>query len=149
MKHTGSCFCGQYSFENELDPMLFIQCNCTKCRKLSGSYQIGCLYSVEEIQEEGDTSSYAFEGGSGFINTVHFCIHCHPRCKTHPAAEIMEGMVGIPLGIFDTAKNLSPKAEIWTSEKLPFLKTDDCVSESFEDSGIAERLTALPENLDN
>ena len=149
MKHTGSCLCGQYSFENELDPMLFIQCNCTKCRKLSGSYQIGCFYSVEEIQEEGDTSSYAFEGGSGFINTVHFCIHCHARCKTHPAAEIMEGMVGIPLGIFDTAKNLSPKAEIWTSEKLPFLKTDDCVSESFEDSGIAERLTALPENLDN
>ena len=148
-KHTGSCLCGQYSFETELDPMLFIQCNCTKCRKLSGSYQIGCLYSVEEIQEKGDTSSYAFEGGSGFINTVHFCIHRHARCKTHPAAEIMEGMVGIPLGIFDTAKNLSPKAEIWTSEKLPFLKTDDCVSESFEDSGIAERLTALPENLDN
>ena len=57
--------------------------------------------------------------------------------------------LGSPLGIFDTAKNLSPKAEIWTSEKLPFLKTDDCVSESFEDSGIAERLTALLENLDN
>ena len=96
-----------------------------------------------------DSKSYAFEGGIGFINTVHFCIHCHARCKTYPAAEIMEGMVGIPLGIFDTAKNLSPKAEIWTSEKLPFLKTDDCVSESFEDSGIAERLTALLENLDN
>ena len=149
MKYTGSCLLGQYSFETELDPMLFIQCNCTKCRKLSGSYQIGCLYSVEEIQEKGYTSSYAFEGGSGFINTVHFCIHRHARYKTHPAAEIMEGTVGIPLGIFDTAKNLSPKAEIWTSEKLPFLKTDDCVSESFEDSGIAERLTALPENLDN
>ena len=149
MKHTGSCLCGQYSFDTELDPMHFIQCNCTKCRKLSGSYQIGCLYSVEEIQEKGDTSSNAFEGGSGFINTAHFCIHCHARCKTHPEAEIIEGMVGISLGIFDTAKNLSPKAEICTSEKLPFLKTYDCVSESFEDSGIAERLTALPENLDN
>ena len=149
MKHTGSCLCGQYNFETELDPMHFIQCNCTKCRKLSGSYQIGCLYSVEEIQEKGDTSSNAFEGGSGFINTAHFCIHCHARCKTHPEAEIIEGMVGMPLGIFDTTKNLSPKAEIWTSEKLPFLKTDDCVSESFEDSGITERLTALPENLDN
>ena len=149
MKHTGGCLCGQYSFETELDPMLIIQCNCTKCRKLSGSYQIGCLYSVEEIQEKGDTSCFEFEGGSGFINTVHFCVNCHVRCKTHPAPEIMEGMVGIPLGIFDTAKNLSPKAEIWTSEKLPFLKTDDCVSESFEDSGIAERLNALLENLES
>ena len=34
-------------------------------------------------------------------------------------------------------------------EKLPFLKTDDCVSESFEDSGIAERLNALLENLES
>ena len=149
MKHTGGCLCGQYSFETELDPMLIIQCNCTKCRKLSGSYQIRCLYSVEEIQEKGDTSCYEFEGGSGFINTVHFFVNCHVRCKTHPAPEIMEGMVGIPLGIFDTVKNLSPKAEIWTSEKLPFLKTDDCVSESFEDSGIAERLNALLENLES
>ena len=149
MKHTGGCLCGQYGFETELDPMLIIQCNCTKCRKISDSYQIGCLYSVEEIEEKGDTSCYEFEGGSGFINTVHFCVNCHVRCKTHPAPEIMEGMVGIPLGIFDTAKNLSPKAEIWTSEKLPFLKTDDCVSESFEDSGIAERLNALLENLES
>ena len=47
------------------------------------------------------------------------------------------------------SKSLSPKAEIWTAEKLPFLKTDDCVAESFEDSGIAERLNALLENLEN
>ena len=129
--------------------MLIIQCNCSKCRKLSGSYQIGCLYSEDEIKESGETEVYEFEGGSGFINTVHFCINCHVRCKTHPAKEVMEGMVGIPLGIFDTAKSLSPKAEIWTAEKLPFLKTDDCVAESFEDSGIAERLNALLENLEN
>ena len=125
------------------------QCNCSKCRKLSGSYQIGCLYSEDEIQESGETAVYEFEGGSGFVNTVHFCINCHVRCKTHPAKEVMEGMVGIPLGIFDTAKSLSPKAEIWTAEKLPFLKTDDCIAESFDDSGIAERLNALLENLEN
>ena len=67
MKHTGGCLCGQYSFATELDPMLVIQCNCTKCRKLSGSYQIGCLYSVEEIEEKGATTSYEFEGGSALL----------------------------------------------------------------------------------
>ena len=40
--------------------------------KLSGSYQIGCLYSEDEIQESGKTEVYEFAGGSGFINTVHF-----------------------------------------------------------------------------
>jgi len=149
LKHTGGCLCGQYKFETELDPMIIIRCSCPKCRKLSGCDQIGCLYSEDEIQESGETAIYEFEGGSGFVNTVHFCTNCHVRCKTHPAKEVMDGMVGIPLGIFDTAKNLSPKAEIWTSEKLPFLKTDDCVAESFEDSGIAERLNALLANLEN
>ncbi len=33
--------------------------------------------------------------------------------------------------------------------KIPFLKTDDCVVESFEDSGIVERLNALLETFDN
>ena len=33
--------------------------------------------------------------------------------------------------------------------KLPFLKTDDCIVESFEDSGIVERLTALLETLES
>ena len=64
MKHTGGCLCGQYKFETELDPMLIIQCNCSKCRKLSGSYQIGCLYSEDEIQESGETEVYEFAGGT-------------------------------------------------------------------------------------
>ena len=83
------------------------------------------------------------------MNNVHLCARCHVRCKTNPAPEVMSGVVGIPLGIFDLAKELSPKAKIWTSKKLPFLKTNDCVVESFEDSGIVERLNALLETLDN
>ena len=149
MKHQGSCLCGQFQFESDLDPMLVIQCNCMNCRKLSGSYQLGCLYAVTEITQSGETETYQFEGGSGYLNTAHFCKNCHIRCKTHPAPEVMEGMVGIPLGLFNTAKDLSPKAEIWTSEKLPFLGTDQCISESFEDSGIAERLMAMLEKMEN
>jgi len=149
LKHQGSCLCGQFQFQSDLDPMLIIQCNCMNCRKLSGSYQLGCLYAVTEITQSGETDIYQFEGGSGYLNTAHFCKKCHVRCKTHPAPEVMEGMVGIPLGLFNTAKDLSPKAEIWTSEKLPFLGTDQCISESFEDSGIAERLMAMLEKMED
>ena len=60
------------------------------------------------------------------MNTVHFVTRLHVRYKTNPAPEVMEGMVVIPIGIFDTAKELPPKAEIWTSEKLLFLKADNC-----------------------
>ncbi len=71
---------------------------------------------------------YEFEGGSGFIKQSTSAKNCHVRCKTHPAKEVMEGMVGIPLGIFDTAKSLSPKAEIWSRKATFFENDDDCVS---------------------
>ena len=143
MKHKGSCLCGQFQCESDLDPILIIQCNCMNCRKLSGSYQLGYLYAVSEIMQSGETGTYQFAGGSGYLNAAHFCKNCNVRCKTHPAPEVMEGMVGIPLELFDTAKDLSPKAQIWTSEKLPFLEKDVCISKSFEYSGIAQRLIAM------
>ena len=91
----------------ELNPMLIIQCKCSNCRKLSGSYQIEYLYSVLEIEGTGETASYSFEGGGEYMNTVHFYAGCHVSCKTNPPTEVIEGMVGIPLGTFDTAKERS------------------------------------------
>ena len=146
MKHTGGCLCGQYRFETELDPMLIIQCNCSKCRKLSGSYQIGCLYSEDEIQESGETAVYEFEGGSGFINTVHFCINCYVRCKTHPAKEVMEGMVGFPLGIFDTASSVLTavsEGELTPIEATRVMGLIDSYRRTLELTEIEGRLQAL------
>ena len=64
----------------ELDPMLIIQCNCSNVVN-SQSYQIGCLYSEDEIQESGETDVYEFEGGSGFINTVQIVMFGASRLK--------------------------------------------------------------------
>ena len=68
----------------------------------------------------------------------------------HPAKQVMEGMVGLPLGTFGNAKSISPKIQIWTSEKLDFLtKPNSGVEESFEDSGIPERLMAVLANMED
>ena len=48
----------------------------------------------------------------------------------------MEGMVSTPMGCFENAADLSPKVEIWSEEKLPFLSKSDCVLEYFEGNGI-------------
>jgi|SaaInlV_100m_DNA_4_1039707.scaffolds.fasta_scaffold16774_2 hypothetical protein len=147
MKHTGGCHCGQVTFETDLEPMLIAQCNCQSCRTITGSFNLGAMYAVDEIKITGETDSYTYEGGSGYDNIASFCKNCHVRVTVHNT--VMEGMIGIPLGTFKEAKSLSPKLEIWTSEKLGFLKTSDCIVESFEDSGIAERLGALLEAMDN
>ena len=63
--------------------------------------------------------------------------------------EVMEGVVGIPLGTFDNANALRPKLEIWRAEKLDMIKDIDGVVERCEDRVIAERLGALLEALVN
>jgi len=150
MKHQGGCHCGQFTFQTELEPMLVVQCNCSNCRKMTGSINLGCLYAATEIETSGETNSYEFTGGSGYNNTAHFCTNCYVRVMMQPAKEVMEGMVGLPLGTFENAKSISPKIQIWTSEKLDFLtKPDSGVEESFEDSGIPERLMAVLANMED
>jgi hypothetical protein len=56
----------------------------------------------------------------------------------------------MPLGTFDKAKEVEGlKLEIWTSEKLKFLKDNDCFEMRVEDSGLMERLATLIESVEN
>lgn len=149
MKHYGGCHCGNFKFETNLDPMFVIQCNCSICRRISGSIALHCAYGETEIEISGETNSYSFKGGSGYETTAHSCKKCYTRVYNIPAAEVMEGIISLPLGVFDTAKNLTPKVEIWTEDKLPFIKNADSILESFEGNAITERLTNLLESMGN
>ena len=61
----------------------------------------------------------------------------------------MEGMVALPIGMFDKAKDFKPRLEIWTSEKLDWLKDDGSIVNKIEDSGVKERLVELLEKIEN
>jgi hypothetical protein len=105
------------------------------------------MYAEEEITFTGETDSYTYEGGSGMNITASFCKNCHIRVAARP--EVMEGIVAVSIGLFDDSKQFEPKLEIWTSEKLGWLKDSDCVQERVPDSGVSERLMALLESLEN
>ncbi|MDA1042559.1 MAG: GFA family protein [Paracoccaceae bacterium] len=142
MKHTGACHCGQVTFETNLEPMLSMQCNCASCRRLTGSVNMGMYYQEDEVTFHGEQVFYEYEGGSGGKMKMGFCPNCHGRMSARP--EILEGVVGMPLGAFDNAKDIEGlKLEIWTSEKLKFLKDNGCFVERVEDSGVSERLMGL------
>jgi len=148
MKHHGGCHCGQFKFETDLDPMFIIQCNCTNCRRISGTYALQCPYGESEVTFSGETNTYPFKGGSGYETVAHTCKNCHVRVYNKPAPEVMDGIVSIPLGGFDTADKLVPKAEMWTMEKLSFLNKSDSIVESFEGNAITERLMALLKSME-
>jgi hypothetical protein len=146
-KHTGSCHCGQVKLATDLDPMLTMQCNCTSCRRHSGSFTLHTFYAESEIEIEGPTKTYEYTGGSGHKMTASHCTNCMTKIAVRP--EIFEGMLGVPVGMFDNAKSFTPKMEMWNSERLPFLASSECMEDRFDDSAVAERLSALIEALEN
>ena len=75
-KHSGGCHCGAIKLESDLDPMVVNVCNCQRCRVLTGSVAIAALYSDEEIQLAGETTTYTYTGGSGMEVNAHFCPIC-------------------------------------------------------------------------
>ena len=148
MKDSGGCHCGQFKFETKLKPMVTYQCNCTSCRRLTGSVSMGMMYQEDEVTFSGDEVHYEYEGGSGGNMKTGFCPKCHTRVTSRP--EVMAGVVALPLGTFDDSKSFDGlKLEIWTSEKLSFVKDNGCFEMSVEDSGVQERFMGLLEALDN
>ena len=55
----------------------------------------------------------------------------------------------MPIGCFDNVKQLKPKLEIWTSEKLSWLEDDGCIQLRIADSGMQERLEAMLAKLND
>ena len=147
MKYKGQCHCGDVKCETDLEPMLSYNCNCNSCRRISGSIGMRGLYALEEITFTGKTSEYVYKGGSGGNIYYHSC----PKCNTgvYATFDYMEGVMGVPMGVFDHASEFSPKLEIWTSTKLNWLKDDGSIENRVEDSGVKERLIGLLESLEN
>ncbi len=86
---------------------------------------------------------------SEFINKAYYCSKCNVRVYNKPALEVIEGMVGIPLGCFNNISELAPIVEIWSEEKLTFLSKSECILESFKGNGIPKRLNALLSSLES
>ena len=146
IKHQGGCHCGQIRFTTEYDPMMIVQCNCTRCRRMAGTVSVGAMYSTSEIEITGNPKKYSCNGGSGMPVHNYFCQECGARVYTMP--EAMEGFMGVTLGAFDDPLQFEPRAEIFANYKLKWLSDNGCIEESFEEGAVAERIQLLMENLE-
>ena len=147
MEYKGACHCSQVKFETDLAPMLVFQCNCSSCRRFTGTMGVRAMYSSDEVEWTGAVSEYVYQGGSGGNIYTQSCPNCHTA--TYATLDFMEGITVIPIGMFDDPHPIIPKLEIWTDSKLSWLKDDGCIKNRVPDTGIKERLMQLLESLEN
>ena len=122
--------------------MMIFQCNCTRCRRMSGTVSVGAMYANSEVKITGTPKKYTCNGGSGMLVHNHFCPECGARVYTMPEA------MGITLGAFDDSLQFEPRAEIFANYKMKWLNDNGCIKESFEEGAVAERIQLLMENLE-
>lgn len=74
---TGSCLCGQVTYELNGEPLVIHACHCVECQKISSSaYGVNLWIEGKDLKVTGELSKYTTTGGSGKPHDSHFCGQC-------------------------------------------------------------------------
>ncbi len=112
-KTTGSCLCGDVTYEISGDPMIAAHCCCTDCQKSSGADHITlAFYSDDQVKMSGALAEFAVIADSGNTLTRCFCPKCGSRICGRNSAH--EGRIGIHVGTMDNPQNIKPSVAVFT-----------------------------------
>jgi hypothetical protein len=118
MRATGRCYCGQISFEAEIDPDRVRVCHCADCQTLSGSAfrtNVPVLRGTFALKS-GEPKTFVKIGDSGNRVIHAFC----PDCGT-PIYSAVPGdppTYSLRVGTLDRRADLVPSREIWRRSAL-------------------------------
>ena len=111
---SGGCHCGAVRFEAKGDAGFAGHCQCTDCRKFSGSAHMSfMLMPAERFTVTGKVSAYDHAGGSGAVITHHFCPACGAGLFSKNARAA--GMVFLYASALDDPERFRPTHAIYTS----------------------------------
>lgn len=126
MKIDGGCFCGQISFEANIDETSVRFCQCTDCQITSGSVgRHAVLVSEADLQIKGEPKIYVKTAESGNRRELGFCPTCGTQLFSAPEGAAAPRIVSLRVGSANQRAQLPPSASIWGQSKLPWLGTLD------------------------
>lgn len=121
----GKCFCGDITYESDIDPSAVVICHCKDCQELSGSaFEVVAVTSDESFHlVSGDPRLYTKTADSGKRRQLAFC----PRCGTRlygrqDSGE--RGSIALRVGTIEQRDQLSPQLQIWCRSALPWAIID-------------------------
>jgi hypothetical protein len=128
---TGSCLCGKVSYSIASKPLRMAQCHCTHCQKSSGTGHMSlAFFNKNDVDIEGETSSYITIADNGNKVTRHFCPECGSRL--FGTNNVMTTITSITVGCLDDHSWFKPGAIVYNKRKPAW----DCMDENlptFED----------------
>jgi hypothetical protein len=115
VKHTGSCLCGEVTFEVVGDFENFYLCHCSRCRKDTGSAHAANLFSstarLNWLSGEENVSTFNFRS-EGHIKS--FCSTCGSAL---PNLQFGGKLLVVPAGSLDSDVPIRPQGHIYFGSK--------------------------------
>ncbi len=122
MRVDGSCFCGNLTFEAEVDPTTVILCHCTDCQFLSSSAFRIIVPAIEGSFRllSGRPTIYVKTAESGNRRNLAFCSTCGTAIYSAPA-DGNSHYFGLRVGALRQRRDLIPHAQEWRRSALPWV----------------------------
>ena len=116
---AGHCVCGKVSYESAAEPIFTGICHCKTCQRATGS-AFGSVLAVPEpsLKLTGTVKTYDGVGDSGKATHRAFCPDCGSSVTL--SADIMPGVVMIPIGTLDDTNWVKPAMQIYCDAAMPW-----------------------------
>ena len=118
-KVTGSCLCGQVSFEIQKPFFFFQYCHCSRCRKSTGSpHGANIFLKLENFKWlQGESLVKRFELPSARFFCTGFCSHCG---SSLPWVTRNGKYMLVPAGALDEDPGEKPTRNIHWASRAPW-----------------------------
>jgi hypothetical protein len=121
---AGSCLCGEVRFEIDGEPLMMVNCHCSRCRRARSAAHATNLFTTFEqfrwTRGEHHVRVYDLPGAARF--GANFCTICGSDVPRH-SPKI--GRVNIPAGCLDADPGLRPGYHIFVGSKAPWYDITD------------------------
>jgi len=126
MTRTGSCLCGQITYELSGDLLATAVCHCEHCQRQSGgAFSTNLVATIDQLKVTGTLKTYQDRGRTGDAVYVHrrFC----GDCGSPIVSELVEpaGVIAVKAGTLDDRSAVEPNVQAWCEDKQPWVDLGD------------------------
>ena len=128
MKIDGACYCGEITYEADVDPDKVFICNCSDCQTMTGGT---CHVNVPVDESHlsfrsGEPAQFIKTAENGNERIMGFC----GRCGTHLyATDAGDGprVYGLRVPTSQQLEQLVPKRQLWHRSQPSWLRDIDAI----------------------
>jgi hypothetical protein len=125
----GGCYCGAISYEIHGKLLMFANCHCPSCRKMTGSTFSSVLVTeLDGFKLTGEENLGTFASSPGKHRC--FCKTC--GCPLFSRVDHRPALVFVRAGSLDDDPKLKPQCHFWTSLKAPWHDILDSLPQHLE-----------------